>query len=141
MLINKLNTDHTHLETTNYWTPLQNIEEEEEEEEEEDEEEDEEEEEEMNSIKIIQPIKINKKMNKWTRQFEQRKEWKLVIDSGATSKNELIEERNIKQGSIFAQQLKIESIIHNTITITTIIRESKRSRYLTGIKNSSRPCQ
>jgi hypothetical protein len=86
--INKLNTDHTYLATVNYWTPLQNIEENEEEEEEE-----------MNIIKTSPPIKINNKSNKWTRRIERRKEWKLVIDLGATS-HFVPEEMNLpKQGT------------------------------------------
>jgi hypothetical protein len=37
------------------------------------------------SIKIEQPIKSIDKSNKWTRRFERRKSWKLVVDLGATS--------------------------------------------------------
>jgi hypothetical protein len=69
---NKLTTNHTYLNTTNYWAPLNN----------------EEDEiikpEQINIITAKQPI-ANTKSNKWTRRTERRRTHKLVIDSGATS--------------------------------------------------------
>ena len=70
VLLNKINT--THLNATNYWTPLQLDEEENEEEEET---------EEANNIYNEQ----KPKSNKWERRLVRRIEKRLIIDSGATS--------------------------------------------------------
>ena len=67
--MNKINT--THLNATNYWTPLQLDEDENEEEEEE----------EVNKIYNEQ----KPKSNKWERRLTRRIEKRMVIDSGETS--------------------------------------------------------
>jgi hypothetical protein len=131
--INKLNIDQSYLVTTNYWIPLQNIEDEEDEEEEE------------TSIRTIQPAE-NIKSNKWIRRIERRKEWKLVLDSGATS-NFVPEEMNLPKHGTSNKEVylpnnsKLKDNIHNTITFRTIIKQGKRSRHLTRIKNTSHQCQ
>jgi hypothetical protein len=78
--LNKMNTTHTYLATTNYWAPLHeagednNIKE-------------------TNTIKVVHPI-ANTKSNKWTRWVERRQTIKLVINLGATS-NFVPEEMNL----------------------------------------------
>jgi hypothetical protein len=69
----KISQNHAYLVATNYWTPLN--------------EKDDESKREDKKVNMVQstPVKAEKKSNKWTRQIEQQKEHKIIIDSGATS--------------------------------------------------------
>jgi hypothetical protein len=69
----KISHNHTYLVVTNYWTP-QN----------ENNDKCNKEEEEVNMVQSI-PVKAEKKSNKWTRQIDQLKEHKIIIDFGMTS--------------------------------------------------------
>jgi hypothetical protein len=74
---NKTKQDHTYLTATNYWTPLD-----------ENEDESKKDEEKINMIQA-KPVDMKEKSNKWTRRLEARKEkcrkHKIIINSGATS--------------------------------------------------------
>jgi hypothetical protein len=112
----------------NYWTPLQIIEENEEEEEEE-----------MNTIKISSPIEINNKSNKWTRRIDRRKEWKLVIDSGATS-HFVPEEMNLpKQGTskkevYLPDNSKLKASYTTQLPFTQLSNKAREADILPGLK-------
>ncbi len=77
MIQNKIHQDHTYLTATNYWTPLD-----------ENEDESKEDEEKINMIQA-KPVDTKEKSNKWTRRLEAQKEechkHKIIIDSGAIS--------------------------------------------------------
>jgi len=70
----KISTDHTYLVDTNFWSPLEN----------DDDDKDEENKEEINIIKAIIPM-TKQKSNKWTWQITRQRQNKIIIDSGATS--------------------------------------------------------
>ena len=74
MVKSKISTDHTYLVDTNFWSPLDN----------DDENKDEKSEEEINMIKSITPT-TQQKTNKWARQIARQREHKIIIDSGVTS--------------------------------------------------------
>ena len=70
----KINTEHTYLADTNFWSPLGN------------DKEDEVEEDEKEKINVIKSItKPKQKWNKWMRRIARRREQRIIIDSGATS--------------------------------------------------------
>ncbi len=77
-MLDKINTHHTYLDVTNYWAPLEKIEEE-----------DDTEEEQINNIVENTLEAPTKSGNKWTRRLEKRQkkqnEHKIIFDSGATS--------------------------------------------------------
>ncbi len=74
MVKSKINTEHTYLVDTNYWSPLNN----------DDDDNDEENKEEINMIKHTTPA-TEKKANKWTRRVARRRQHGIIINSGATS--------------------------------------------------------
>ena len=74
MVKSKISTDHTYLVDTNFWSPLDNN----------DDDKDEESKEEINMIKYTTPA-TKQKTNKWTRRVERRRQHRIIIDSGATS--------------------------------------------------------
>ena len=74
MIKSKISTDHTYLVATNFWSPLDDN----------DNEEDKEDKTEINMIKSA-ATKTKQKSNKWTRRIARRREHKIIIDSGATS--------------------------------------------------------
>jgi hypothetical protein len=80
VILNKVNTIHTYLTTTNYWAPLHKAEEDDHIED-------------HNLTKVVQSI-ANANSNKWTRWVEQQRIMKLIIDSGAMS-NFVPEEMNL----------------------------------------------
>jgi hypothetical protein len=124
--INKLNVDQSYLVTTNYWIPLQNIEDEEDEEEEE------------TSIRTIQPAE-NIKSNKWIRRIERRKEWKLVLDSGATS-NFVPEEMNLPKHGTSNKEVYLPNNSKLKATYTTqlpfeqLSNKAREADILPGLK-------
>ncbi len=81
--MDKINTNHTYLDATNYWTPLVTVQEEDKTGEEKT----------INSISIVGKKKIQETLkstgNKWTRRLERQKEkcceHKIIINSRATS--------------------------------------------------------
>jgi hypothetical protein len=83
---NKVNTNHTYLEATHYWTPLNDK----------DDNDDKTAEVEINMIKEL-ATKEKRKGNKWTWQIERRKEQQIIIDSGATS-HFISEDMNLPTG-------------------------------------------
>jgi hypothetical protein len=82
-VLDKINTNHTYLDATNYWTPLVTVQEEDKTGEEKT----------INSISIVGKKKIQETLkstgNKWTRRLERQKEkcceHKIIINSRATS--------------------------------------------------------
>jgi hypothetical protein len=107
VLLNKINT--THLNATNYWTPLQLDEDENEEEEEE----------EVNKIYNEQ----KPKSNKWERRLTRKIEKRMVIDSGATS-HFCSEEMDLPKEGESKQHSNNKK---NIPTFPTTQQESKRS--------------
>ncbi len=73
MIQDKISHNHTYQVATNYWTPLNK-----------NDDKSDKEEEEVNMVQSI-PVKAEKKSNQWTQQIDQRKEHKIIIDSGTTS--------------------------------------------------------
>ena len=74
MVKSKISKDHTYLVDTNYWSPLNNNEDNN----------DEENKDEINMIKHTTPV-TEQKSNKWTRRVAKRQQHRIIIDSGATS--------------------------------------------------------
>ncbi len=70
----KISTEHTYLVDTNFWSPLNN----------DDDDELDEDKEEINMTKST-AITIKQKSNKWSRRISRRREHKIIIDSGVTS--------------------------------------------------------
>jgi hypothetical protein len=100
VILNKENTIHTYLKTTNYWAPLH-------------EEEDDDHIEDSNITKVVQSI-ANTNSNKWMCLVERHRSMKLVINLGAiTGRNEPHKERKIKQRSLLTRQYQIASILQN----------------------------
>ncbi len=73
MIQDKISQNHTYLVATNYWTPLNEYDDE-----------SKKGEVEVNMVQST-PVKAEKKSNKWTWQKERQKEHKIIIDSGMSS--------------------------------------------------------
>ncbi len=89
---NKITTNHTYLTTTNYWAPLND-----------DTEENDNDIKQINHITTTQSI-AHTRSNKWTRQIERRKQMKLVIDSGTTSRF-VPDNMNLPKGNLSTKEV------------------------------------
>jgi hypothetical protein len=81
----KLSTNHTYLEATNYWTPLNNN--------------NDDNTDETEKINMIKELGKAEKLkgNKWTQRQARRQEQRMIIDSGATS-HFVSEDMNLPKG-------------------------------------------
>lgn len=92
MVRDKISTNHTYLEATNYWTPLNDN----------NDDDNNEEKEEINITK--ESGKAKPKGNKWTRRITRRQEQRMIIDSGATS-HFISEDMNLPKGEKSNKQI------------------------------------
>jgi hypothetical protein len=136
VLTNKTNTNHTYLETMNYWAPLDKNNKEEQEEKE------------VNSIKQ-QPATMQKpKSNKWTRRVERRRatrrlrdQQNIIIDSGATS-HFMSEDLNLpktgpSQIEVFLPDgLKLQSTSKTQLPFNQLDPKVREADILPGLKKS-----
>ena len=104
MVQDKLSTNHTYLEATNYWTPLNN-----------DDDNNTNETEEINMIKELGKAE-KLKGNKWTQRLAQRQEQRMIINSGATS-HFVSEDMNLPKGGKSNKQVYLPD---NTTLRTSI---------------------
>jgi hypothetical protein len=131
-VLDKIKTNHTYPEVTNYWTPLDII--------------NEEDEEEINSTSQKAPeIQEQQQGNKWTRQLAIRrgrwKEHQIIIDFGATSQflSDEINSPNMGQlnEKVYLPDGSTLTTKHKTLLpfdqLTTTTREAS---VLTGLKKS-----
>ena len=92
MVQDKLSTNHTNLEATNYWTPLND-----------DDDDNTEDKEEINMINELGKAE-KLKGNKWTQRRARRQEQRMIIDSGATS-HFISEDMDLPKGGKSSKQV------------------------------------
>jgi hypothetical protein len=125
VILNKINTTHTNLATTNYWAPLHKAEEDNNLEE-------------INQITAMKPI-ANTKSNKWTHQIERRQMMKLVIHSGATS-NFVPEEMNLpKKGKsnkevFLTDNTELQASYKTEFSFEQLSNKAREADILPGLK-------
>ncbi len=130
MVRDKVNTNHTYLEATNYWTQLNDN----------DDENNKTEKEEINMIKEL-VIKEKQNGNKWTQRIKRRKEQQMIIDSGATS-HFISEDMNLPKGGKSSKQVYLpDDMTLRTSTKTKLpfprLSEAAReANVLPGLKQS-----
>ncbi len=126
----KISTDHTYLVDTNFWSPLDN----------DDDNEDEEIEEEITMIKSITPT-TQQKANKWTRRIARQREHKIIIDSGATS-HFMSEELNLPTEGASNKEVylpsnaKLKTSQRTKLPFKTLTNAAGEAAVLLGLKRS-----
>ena len=129
MIQDKLRSNHTYLEATNYWTPLDN-----------DEEDNNDDKDEINMIKELKSTE-KQKGNKWTRRRARRQEQRMIIDSGATS-HFVSEEMNLPQEGKSNKQVYLpnDATLHTStktkLPFPNLSDAAREADILPGLKRS-----
>ena len=127
----KINTEHTYLADTNFWSPLDNDDNVELNDDKEDE---------IHEINST-TIKNVSKSNKWIRRIARRRETKIIIDSGATS-HFITEELNLPMEGASNKEVflpnnaKLRTSSRTKLPFDTLTNAAREADVLPGLKRS-----